>query len=91
MRRWKYGLSAYEFDSLFDAQGRRCPVCYSTESNVKRGWQVDHDHVSGAIRGVLCGMCNPMLGLAQDDPDRLRRAAAYLDADIAKQCDNEYV
>lgn len=40
---------------------------------------VDHDHVSGKMRGLLCQKCNHGIGLMGEDPDRLRRAARYLE------------
>lgn len=39
---------------------------------------VDHDHVTGAVRALLCHNCNFMLGHAKDRPDLLMVAAAYL-------------
>jgi hypothetical protein len=30
-------------------------------------------------RRLLCGLCNPAIGMAGDDPDRLRRMTAYLE------------
>lgn len=39
---------------------------------------IDHDHASGATRGVLCTPCNQALGFMRDDPERLEAAAGYL-------------
>jgi len=54
-------------------QGDTCATC-DTDENLC----IDHSHVSGAARGVLCRSCNAALGLAGDSPERLRRMAAYL-------------
>jgi Autographiviridae endonuclease VII len=39
---------------------------------------VDHDHVSGHVRGLLCGQCNAAVGLLLDDPQIINRAADYV-------------
>jgi hypothetical protein len=39
---------------------------------------VDHDHATGAIRGLLCRRCNDVLGKVDDDREILRRAMTYL-------------
>lgn len=51
-----------------------CVICGSDKELV-----VDHDHKTGVIRGVLCGKCNRGIGLLDDSPERLRRAAVYLE------------
>ena len=38
----------------------------------------DHDHLVGTFRGFLCDGCNMILGMAQDDPERLLKLAEYL-------------
>jgi hypothetical protein len=38
---------------------------------------VDHDHVTGKIRGLLCFECNSAIGLHKDDPARMEAAAMY--------------
>lgn len=41
---------------------------------------LDHDHASGAVRGLLCSACNTGMGLLGDNPNLLRIAAQYLEA-----------
>jgi hypothetical protein len=40
---------------------------------------VDHDHITGRVRALLCSGCNTGIGHLQDDPDVLRRAADYIE------------
>lgn len=75
----KYGLTQVELDVLL-AQNSVCAICH-TDNWTKKGPQVDHDHLTGAVRGVLCARCNAALGLLGDDPARLRSAIAYLERD----------
>lgn len=39
---------------------------------------VDHDHVTGTIRGLLCSKCNTLLGMAKDNIAILENAIKYL-------------
>jgi len=70
-----YGLTEAEVEALFENQGRKCAICEVTESRI---WHLDHDHATGHIRGVLCIRCNCGIGYLRDDPELLRKAAAYL-------------
>jgi hypothetical protein len=71
-----YGLTSQDVKALWASQDRRCAIC--RRPNVK--FHVDHCHSTGKIRGLLCSNCNTALGLFGDDSERLRSAAAYLDA-----------
>lgn len=86
----KYGLTPEQFEELFEKQGRKCALC-GTEDHGRTGehqksrWNVDHDHETGRVRGVLCHHCNVSLG----HYERLRKLigptnlAAYLIGDIS--------
>lgn len=76
--RKKYGLSLEDFDRLLEAQNGVCAICHREP---KGGvFAVDHDHETGAIRGLLCqSHCNRALGLFRDDPEIMRRAIEYLE------------
>lgn len=75
----KYGITPADWDALHDAQLGRCAICLATLAEVAKVC-VDHDHETGEVRGLLCNGCNRGLGYFKDDPDRLKRAAEYLDA-----------
>jgi len=82
-REWalkKYGLSLEEFRAILRGQGNRCAICRATGPGGTGDWNVDHDHATGVVRGVLCVLCNLMLGKARDNPEILRMAAGYLEA-----------
>lgn len=72
-----YGLTPDEWSALLTAQGGRCAICGRKDPGPK-GWQTDHDHATGAVRGILCVRCNNGLGAFLDDPILFQRAARYL-------------
>lgn len=74
-----YGLSLEQYDEMLTAQGGRCAVCTTTTPGGRGSFHVDHDHDTGAIRALLCHDCNTGLGKFADSPERLRKAAAYLE------------
>ena len=73
------GATQQMYDTLYEAQKGCCALCNEPEE--KFAWLcIDHDHSTGRIRGLLCPNCNRGLGLLQDRPDLLRKAAEYVDA-----------
>lgn len=83
-RHWKraiekrYGLPEGWYDETLAEQGGVCAVCQQDNPNKFGKYCVDHRHVTGKPRALLCGFCNSLLGFAHEDPDVLERAAAYL-------------
>lgn len=71
-----YGLTQEQHDALLAAQGGVCAVCGGKRLYALN---VDHDHTTGFVRGLLCRRCNgQLLTAARNDPELLERAAAYL-------------
>lgn len=75
-----YGLSPEQWDAMFEAQGRCCAICLTDDSGGR--WHTDHDGTIGkkAVRGILCVRCNIGIGQFKHDPERLRWAVRYLQA-----------
>lgn len=76
--RQKYKLSVVAWLAMFVCQGLRCAICRSSDPKCARGWATDHDHHTGRVRAILCHACNKLLGCAEDRPEILAAAGAYL-------------
>lgn len=78
----KYGVTVKQKHELLAAQGGKCMLCEAPVSfgHNKAGKAcLDHSHVTGEVRGVLCQKCNVGLGMFRDSPSTLRRAAEYVE------------
>lgn len=78
-----YGITIDEYKDLQNAQNFKCAICGSEgwvmdESRHKAKLALDHDHKTGAVRGLLCHNCNRALGLFQDSISNLENAIDYL-------------
>ena len=74
----EYGITKKQYDFMLASQGNSCAICGKTPKENGRGLAVDHDHETGAIRGLLCTNCNLGLGSFYDNPKVLLNAIAYL-------------
>jgi hypothetical protein len=74
-----YRMTQAEYDAMLVEQGNGCAVCGRVEGDgYSQRLQVDHDHITGEVRGLLCGPCNKALGLMRDSQENVQRAADYL-------------
>jgi hypothetical protein len=76
----KYGLTQDDYDALVAAQGGGCAICggQGGMSHMIAPLVVDHCHVTGKVRALLCANCNAGLGQLGDDPERAIALAIYL-------------
>ncbi len=79
-----YNITIDEYEDMLAQQAGGCAICGSCEPGNKRNkvLHVDHDHTTGAVRGLLCQSCNHMLGGAKDDTSILRRGIMYLEKEV---------
>lgn len=73
-----YRLTIAQYDLMFQAQGGCCAICGSASPGKTKYFHVDHNHVTGKIRGLLCMKCNLGLGSFNDNSSLLELAAKYL-------------
>ena len=78
-----YCLMPGQYDEILKSQGGVCAICGSIPS-IKIPLTVDHNHQTGAIRGLLCGKCNRGLGHFNDDLELFKLATTYLEKSSGK-------
>lgn len=70
-----YGMTRDEWEALFDSQGRRCAAC-RTDTPAPT-WAVDHNHMTGEWRAILCNRCNTAFGFMRENTDAIRGLLEY--------------
>lgn len=75
---YRYGLTDHERAEMLKEQGGKCLICKTPEDSLTRPLVVDHDHTTGAVRGLLCSACNTGIGHLKDDPAVVAAALHYL-------------
>lgn len=71
----KFALTLEQYQELLERQRNTCKICGEV---FKKTPHIDHDHITGRVRGLLCRGCNLMLGNARDSISILEEAISYL-------------
>lgn len=82
--KWKFGITQERYDEILIEQHGKCALCDQT-CVTGAALAVDHDHKTGAIRGLLCLKCNVGLGIYEKfDVPRVRAyiAGSRMDSDL---------
>ena len=74
----QYGITEDHYLAMIDDQWGCCAICGTPDETIGQHLCVDHDHKTGAVRGLLCSNCNKGIGLLKDDPKVLESAIRYL-------------
>lgn len=74
----KYSMTSKDYEAMLKAQDDRCKICRTDKVPARGSFCVDHDHLTGQVRGILCTECNSGLGKFKDNPELLLAAIEYL-------------
>ena len=73
-----YGITPEEYNKMFTTQSGLCRGCKRPQKDFKKSLSVDHCHLTGKVRGLLCAGCNLALGYVKDNATTLLSLATYL-------------
>jgi hypothetical protein len=77
----RYGLTPEGYRELLEGQGGRCAVCGTDKPGNGLGdrhFDVDHNHDTGKVRGLLCRKCNVTAGVLESNRERILKIEKYL-------------
>lgn len=73
------GVDPLAAEALLAKHDGRCDCCGVTAPGGRWGWNVDHDHATGRLRGILCHNCNTAIGKLGDTLEGVLKAVRYLE------------
>lgn len=79
-----YGITLVQYNKMFSDQNGLCGICNKPETSISshtkkiKFLSVDHNHITGEARSLLCSRCNCLIGYSFEDTDILRQAIEYL-------------
>ena len=75
----KYGLTLEDYIKMLQEQNGSCAICFvKAEEQKNKVLVVDHNHLTGEVRSLLCSQCNVAIGLLKENQEVILRAAEYL-------------
>jgi len=73
MLKKKYGITLAQYDAMYTAQGGKCAAC----GRVFPTLCIDHNHITGKVRALLCNPCNTTYGMLLEDPTLIESLLQY--------------
>lgn len=74
-----YGIDDDTYQMMVFMQGGVCAICgQSQRAKNTNELCIDHNHVTGQVRGLLCQTCNMLTGFIEKDRERVKKAVKYL-------------
>jgi len=76
----KYKITLKTYNEMLIMQNNKCAICTRHIDELPKTLDVDHCHITGKVRGLLCGKCNMGIGYFQDNTETISRALTYLES-----------
>lgn len=73
-----YNISLEIYNKMFNDQNGCCSICKKHQSEFKRSLCVDHNHITGKVRALLCSNCNKAIGLLNENIKALEESIKYI-------------
>lgn len=73
-----YNITLDRYNEMYSQQEGKCAICSRHSDEFVKGLCVDHCHVTGKVRGLLCGSCNTALGSFTDNTNTMQKAIDYI-------------
>jgi hypothetical protein len=90
--RYLYHIPKGDYEKLLTIQNKQCWICGRLhDETIPRGrgkLQIDHDHDTDKIRGLLCHNCNVILGLCHEDKSVLLQMIKYIEENKNEEVSN---
>jgi len=75
----KYNISLDDYNKMLLEQEGKCWTCsMKAEDEKGKVLVVDHNHLTGEVRGLLCNRCNTAIGLLQESQETIAKVSKYL-------------
>jgi hypothetical protein len=74
----EYNITLEDYNLMFKQQNGCCAICNKHQSELSKTLSVDHCHITGEVRGLLCNGCNRGMGMLGDNIQILKNAVKYL-------------
>lgn len=68
----RYGITKFDWEDMYEAQDEKCALCLS------KATEIDHDHKTGRVRGLLCFSCNVALHKIDENISWANKAIEYV-------------
>jgi superfamily II helicase len=78
----QFGKTIEDYNILFEKQHGCCAICGKHQSEFNNRFMIDHNHITGQIRGLLCRNCNCGIGLFYSDErgtELLKKSIKYIE------------